>query len=145
MRRIFFFISLVLLMFVCYLIVMNADNIINIQYLKGYYYTMDADNLYLSKQLSLGAYTIIISLVGLFCGAGIMSLFWGVQKDKVKAYRKELEKTSISGDANASRVQVLEAKIKTLEKAFNTVADERTKLEVQIKELNAEIDNLNNK
>jgi len=40
---------------------------------------------------------------------------------------------------------VLEAKIKTLEKAFNTVIDERTKLEVQIKTLNAELESINNK
>ena len=44
---------------------------------------------------------------------------------------------------NASKVEVLEAKIKTLEKAFNTVIDERKKLEVQIENLNNELDNLN--
>jgi len=44
---------------------------------------------------------------------------------------------------NASRVEVLEAKNKTLEKAFNTVIDERTQLEVQIKSLNAELDKIN--
>ena len=70
-------------------------------------------------------------------------MFLDAAKDKVKAYQRELEKSSISGTTNASKVEVLEAKIKTLEKAFNTVIDERTKLEVQIKTLNAEIDNLN--
>ena len=64
------------------------------------------------------------------------------KKDKVKAYQRELERTSVSGINNASRVEVLEAKIKTLEKAFNTVADERTQLEVQIRNLNQEIDNI---
>ena len=66
-------------------------------------------------------------------------------KAKVKAYERELEKTSITGQNNASKVDVLEAKIKTLEKAFNTVIDERTKLEVQIKTLNAELESINNK
>ena len=65
-----------------------------------------------------------------------------MQKDRVKAYKRELEKSSVSGEANASKVDVLEAKIKTLEKAFNSVVDERTKLELQIKNLNNEIDNL---
>lgn len=143
MRRVFFFISLILLIFVGYFVIMNSDNIVNIQYLKGYYYTMDAENLYLSKSLSLGAYTIITTVIGAISGIGIISLFLGIQKDKVKAYKRELEKTAISGEANASKVSVLEAKIKTLEKAFNTVADERTKLEIQIKELNTEIENLN--
>lgn len=46
-------------------------------------------------------------------------MFLSASKDKVKAYQRELERTSISGSANASRVEVLEAKIKTLEKAFS--------------------------
>ena len=72
-------------------------------------------------------------------------MFLSAQKDKVKAYKRELEKTSVAGADNASRVEVLEAKIKTLEKAFNTVIDERTQLEVQIKSLNSEIDGMRNK
>ena len=72
-------------------------------------------------------------------------MFLSATKAKVKAYERELEKTSITGQNNASKVDVLEAKIKTLEKAFNTVIDERTKLEVQIKTLNAELESINNK
>ena len=80
-----------------------------------------------------------------FVGAGTVNMFLSAQKDQVKAYKRELEKSSVAGADNASKVDVLEAKIKTLEKAFNTVIDERTQLEIQIKSLNSEIDNMRKK
>ena len=112
------------------------NNSINLSYL---YNAADSQNY---KSLSLGIYTLIAVFSGVFVGSGIVYMFLSAQNDKVKAYQRELEKTSVSGLNNASRVEVLEAKIKTLEKAFNTVADERTQLEVQIKNLNQEIDNI---
>ncbi len=138
MKKLFFFFSMLVLIGVVYLIIMNTGNSVDVNYLKGYSYTVD-----MTRTLKVSSYTAIILLAGIISGLGIMSLFLGIQKDKVKAYKRELEKTSISGETNASRVEVLEAKIKTLEKAFNTVIDERTKLEVQIKSLNAEIEALN--
>ncbi len=138
MKKLFFFLSIVVLCTVIYIILINTSSTVSINLLKGSTYTAD-----ISKELGLPFYTIAILCAGLFSGAGVISLFLGVQQDKVKAYKRELEKTAVTGEANASKVDVLEAKIKTLEKAFTSVVDERTKLEVQIKELNAEIDKLN--
>ena len=143
MRRLFFFISIVIILVITYLIIMNMTNSIDIHYLQGYLYTMDEENLFVSKTMQLSWYTLIILLSGIFAGAGIVGMFLSAQKDKVKAYKRELEKSLVSGDANSSKVEVLEAKINTLEKAFSSVVDERTKLEIQIKELNAQIDSLN--
>jgi cell division protein FtsB len=66
--------------------------------------------------------------------------------------RNESTKTPLSGDKTLASVRRADSggdisiagnkKIKTLEKAFNSVVDERTKLELQIKDLNTEIDNL---
>lgn len=128
---------------------MNFGNVINVNYL--YSNMLDAQSqagltengAYFYKAMKLSTYTLLILLSGLFVGSGTVYMFLSATKDKVKAYQRELERTSISGSNNASRVEVLEAKIKTLEKAFSTVVDERTKLEVQIKSLNAELDNLN--
>lgn len=100
---------------------------------------------YIAKAVRVSTFLVLTLIAGIFVGAGTVYMFLEATKVKVKAYERELEKTSISGTNNASKVEVLEAKIKTLEKAFNTVIDERTKLEVQIKTLNAEIDNLNKK
>lgn len=143
MKRIFFFLSILVIIFVAYIIILNTTTNVDVNYIKSYFYSMDFDTPYVSKTFKLSEYTLWVLLAGIFSGCGIVSLFLGIQKDKVKAYKRELEKTAISGEANASKVEVLEAKIKTLEKAFNSVADERTKMEVQIKALNAEIENLN--
>ncbi|MBO5446551.1 hypothetical protein J6A34_03485 [bacterium] len=136
MRRVFLALSIGLLLAFIYFAVVNMNNSINLSYL----YSVADSQTY--KTLSLGVYTLISLFSGVFVGAGIVYMFLSAQNDKVKAYQRELEKTSVSGMNNASRVEVLEAKIKTLEKAFNTVADERTQLEVQIKNLNQEIDNI---
>lgn len=136
MRRVFLVLSIVLLLGFIYLAVINMNNSINLSYI---YSVIESQNI---TTFNLGIYTLISLFAGIFVGAGIVYMFLSAQNDKVKAYQRELERTSVSGLNNASRVEVLEAKIKTLEKAFNTVADERTQLEVQIKNLNQEIDNI---
>lgn len=149
MKRIFLVLSVAALLGIIYLTFMNLGNVINVNYL--YSNMLDAqtqagfteNGAYFYKAMKLSTYTLLILLSGLFVGSGTVYMFLSATKDKVKAYQRELERTSISGSNNASRVEVLEAKIKTLEKAFSTVVDERTKLEVQIKNLNAELDNLN--
>lgn len=146
MKKIYLGLSIVLLLCVIYLAMVNFNNYALINVLSGMDIHRDglvANAQYLAKAVRLSTYTVLILLSGIFVGAGTVYMFLSAQKEKVKAYQRELEKTSISGMDNASRVEVLEAKIKTLEKAFNTVIDERTKLEVQIKTLNAELDNLN--
>ena len=143
MKRIFFLLSIITIIFTIYIMILNTSTNVDVNYIKSYFYSMDFDTPYVSKTFKLSEYTLWVLLAGIFSGSGIVSLFLSIQKDKVKAYKRELEKTAISGEANASKVEVLEAKIKTLEKAFNSVADERTKMEVQIKALNAEIENLN--
>ena len=135
MKRVFLALSIILLLGFIYLATINYENIVTINYLLN---TLSN----VQKAFSLGLYTLVSLFAGIFVGAGIVYMFLSAQKDKVKAYQRELEKTSVSGLNNASRVEVLEAKIKTLEKAFSTVADERTQLEIQIKNLNEEIDNM---
>lgn len=149
MRRISIFLSIILLLFVIYFVIINFNNYISLNVL--YSNLLDAQvqarwteqGGYYTHTIRLSTYTVLVLLAGLISGAGTVYLFLSAQKDKVKAYQRELEKTSISGMNNASKVEVLEAKIKTLEKAFNTVIDERKKLEVQIENLNNELDNLN--
>ena len=149
MRRVFLVLSVIILIFGLYIAFMNTGNTIDVNVL--YSNLLDAQTSvgwseqggFFVKQLNFAVYTLSLLFGGIFVGGGIVYMFWHAAKDKLKVYQRELEKTSISGTNNASRVEVLEAKIKTLEKAFNTVIDERTKLEVQIKTLNAELENLN--
>ena len=138
MRRVFMAFSILLLLAVIYLCLINFENYAAINFS-----TLSGD--IFSRAIRVSTYSVLIMLSGVFVGAGTVYMFLAAQQDKVKAYKREIEKTSVSGADNASRVEVLEAKIKTLEKAFNTVIDERTQLEVQIKSLNSEIDGMRKK
>lgn len=138
LKKIFFVLSLIVLSGVVYLALINNSATVDINYLNGNNYASG-----MSLGVRVSVYTLLVLVAGIFSGAGVVGLFLGVQKDKVKAYKRELEKTSVSGEANASKVDVLEAKIQTLEKAFSAVVDERTKLELQIKDLNTEIEAMN--
>ena len=142
MKKAFFIISIVILLCVTYLIIVNVSNYQPIHY----NFSNTGENgtsTYLSTIMSIALYTGIILFAGIFSGAGVVYLFLSEANTKIKAYERELEKSSITGENNASKVEVFEAKIQTLEKAFNTVIDERTKLEIQIKSLNSELDKLN--
>ena len=149
MRKFSIFLSIILLLFVIYFTIINFNNYTSLNVL--YSNLLDTQfqagwieqNGFITRAIRLSTYTVLVLLCGLMTGAGTVYLFLSAQKEKVKAYQRELEKTSISGMNNASKVEVLEAKIKTLEKAFNTVIDERKKLEVQIENLNNELNNLN--
>lgn len=135
MRRVFMAVSMLVLLAIVYITVINFQNYagVNFSTLSGHIFT---------RAIRVSTYTVLMVLSGIFVGAGTVYMFLSAQNDKIKAYRRELEKTSISGASNEARVEVLEAKIKTLEKAFNTVIDERTQLEIQIKSLNSEIENM---
>ncbi len=68
--------------------------------------------------LNFAIYTAIILVVGILIGAIWIGLFYMSEKGKLHMYKRELEKSSISDSSNKSRVEVLEAKIATLEKAL---------------------------
>lgn len=136
MKKLIMILGIILLFAAIYFIVFNFDNYIGLKF-------TDFSGNFHTKDIRLSTYTFAILMSGLIAGAGTVNLFLSAQKDKLKAYKRELEKTSISGTDKASRVEVLEAKIETLEKAFNTVIDERKQLELQIKSLNSELDKIN--
>ncbi len=53
-------------------------------------------------------------IAGIFCGCA----FVVYQKDKMEPYKRQLEKMTVIKESNQSKVEVLEAKIKTLEVAL---------------------------
>ena len=77
-----------------------------------------------TKTINLAAYTFIITFVGVLAGAGFVGQFYFAQKEKLNAYKRELEKNSVTNYANTSKVEILEAKIATLEKALSEKLDQ---------------------
>lgn len=68
--------------------------------------------------LNFAFYTAIVAVLGVLIGAIWLGQFYFSEKGKLGVYKRELEKSSISDSSNKSRVEVLEAKIATLEKAL---------------------------
>ena len=116
-----------------YFIYANFDNYVTLNLL-------DLSGKGFTSVMRLSTYSVIMLLCGIMAGAGTVYIFLSLQKEKTKAYKRELEKTSVLGSENASKVDVLEAKIKTLEKAFDTVIDERKQMELKIENLNIELE-----
>ena len=66
-------------------------------------------------------YMIVMIILGVLVIALIFTVS-GMSKT-IKAYKKQLEKMSVNNDSSSSRVEVLEAKIKTLETALQKALD----------------------
>ena len=135
MKKVFFIISIIILLGGVYLILTNLNNLQPVHYI----FTGNGadDKAYITN---IALYTGLILFAGVLAGGAIVNMFLAEAKTKLKAYERELEKTSIKGENNASKADVFEAKIKTLETALNSVLDEKTKLESQVKQLNTEIE-----
>lgn len=71
-----------------------------------------------SKQVSLGLYTLLLFILGEMSAIFFFLPFMKNINEKNSAYKRQLEKTSVSNSESSSRVEVLEAKIKVLEKAL---------------------------
>jgi len=119
MKRVLNIVSYLAILFIIYIAITNATEIINL-HLWGFKGTAEALGMpELNKALNLAIYTFLVLGVGLFAGMCWVGQFYLVQKEKLNAYKRELEKSSISNTSSSSKVQVLEAKIATLEKALN--------------------------
>jgi len=61
--------------------------------------------------------------IGLFAGIFYMQSFIFVLNDKIKSYKRQVEKIDISDSENSSKVEVLEQKIVVLEKALKNALE----------------------
>ena len=68
--------------------------------------------------LDLNIQLLLALLLGIILGILIMNILVIVKNKKIGAYKRQLEKESISSDKNAAKVKVLESKIQVLEKAL---------------------------
>ena len=124
MKNLFNLFAYFVLLFVIYVGVVNFDQNIVLQVgaVKG------LANLGLPQytvQLSVGLLTIIILTTGFVISAYLIGQFYLAQKDKLNAYKRELEKSSVSNSTSSSKVEVLEAKIATLEKALDNALNNK--------------------
>lgn len=72
----------------------------------------------MKTNINLAAYTFILFAIGEASAIFFFLPFMQGINQKTSAYQRQLEKTSIDKTENSSRVEVLENKIKVLEKAL---------------------------
>lgn len=99
------------------LVIMNINDSITLNILSN-----SMSNLFglpeMTASINLGIYTLILFVLG---EASAIFFFLPLMQNinqKSSAYQRQLEKTSIDKTENSSRVEVLENKIKVLEKAL---------------------------
>ncbi len=119
MKKILNIISYLAVLGVIYVAIANAAEILNL-HLWGFKGTAETLGMpEYTKVINLATYTFIVLAVGLFTGICWVGQFYLAQKEKLNAYKRELEKSSITNSSSTSKVEVLEAKIATLEKALD--------------------------
>lgn len=119
MKRILNIVSYLAILAVIYVAIVNAAEILNLHLwgVKGTAETLGMSEY--TKSLNLAIYTFTVLGVGMFAGMSWVGQFYLAQREKLNAYKRELEKSSITNSSSTSRVEVLEAKIATLEKALD--------------------------
>lgn len=121
MKTILNIISYLAILGVIYIAIVNAPQMINISLLtKDVLIALGLQDVeIINKTINITTYTLSVLGVGVFTGVCLLGQLYVSEKNKLNAYKRELEKSSVTNSSNSSKVQVLEAKIATLEKALN--------------------------
>ena len=77
---------------------------------------------YLSYRLQ-NKWIAVAGIIGLVAGIFYMQSFVMILNDKLKSYKRQVEKIDISDTENSSKVEVLEQKIIVLEKALKSALE----------------------
>ena len=121
MKTILNIISYLAILGVIYIAITNAPQLINISLMsKDMVIALGLQDVeIINKTMNIATYTLTVLGVGIFSGVCLLGQLYLSEKNKLNAYKRELEKSSVTNSSNSSKVQVLEAKIATLEKALN--------------------------
>lgn len=121
MKTILNIISYLAILGVIYIAIINAPQMISIALLtKDMMIALGLQDVeIINKTINTSTYTLSVLGVGVFAGVCLLGQLYLSEKNKLNAYKRELEKSSVTNSSNSSKVQVLEAKIATLEKALN--------------------------
>lgn len=103
---------------VIYIAILNVSNSIPLNFW-GPAAQMAADSVSSnSKNINIAVFTFLVFGTGMFVGLALFSPFYFAQEEKINAFRRELEKSSVKTDSSSSQVKVLQAKIEVLERAL---------------------------
>ncbi len=109
---------LILVVFTLIIVVMNLETTISFNIINSISAELLKTNP-LSQDINLGLFVLYIYIAGIISAVLFFFPLLKCINDKTSAYQRQLEKTSVNNSENASRVDILENKIKVLEKALN--------------------------
>ena len=112
------FISVLSTLILCVLIIMNYQDSTTVAILSN----KIASILHMSPILvksNLAIYTLIVFILGEISAIFFFAPVYTSLKEKFNAYKRELEKGSISNSTSEAKIDVLENKITVLEKALD--------------------------
>ena len=119
MKKLMNIVSFLLIFGIVYFAITNNTEIITLHILNSQETANSIGIPNLSKSVNLLYYTLIVLGIGIFASLCWIAQFYFAQKENLNVYKRELEKNSISNLTSTSKVEVLEAKIATLEKALD--------------------------
>ncbi len=117
-------ISIISILILCGLLLMNYQDTAGVTLLSS----QIAQILHVSPRsitLNMSVYTLVIFLLGQASAIFFFAPLYTSLKEKYKAYKRELEKGSISNSTSESKIAVLENKITVLEKALDDALKNR--------------------
>ena len=100
-----------------FLVLMNYHNVTSINLLSKKFATLMNVSVH-TLSFDLAIYTFVIFLLGMFSVIFFFAPLYKSLKDKYSAYKRELERGSITNTSAEAKINVLENKITVLEKAL---------------------------
>ena len=109
--------SILSALFTAVLAIMNYHNTVTIYVLSPKFANLTGLSVH-TFTFDMAIYTICMSVLGALVALLFMAPLYKSLKDKYLAYKKELERGSITNTSSQAKIQVLENKIAVLEKAL---------------------------
>lgn len=110
--------SIITILILCFLILMNYQDTAGITLLSSKIAQIINIPPY-SINMNMAIYTLLIFVLGELSAIFFFGALYTSLKEKFNAYKRELEKGSISNTSAEAKIQVLENKITVLEKALD--------------------------
>lgn len=110
--------SVLVTLVLCLIVMMNFQDTITVNILSEQFATLLKMPVY-SKSVNIALFALILFVLGELSAIFFFAPLYFSLKEKFNAYKRELEKGSISNTSSEAKIQVLENKISVLEKALN--------------------------
>ncbi len=105
-------ISVLAFLAICLIIAMNFQNNITVNMFTNAFHVG-------TYAVNLAVFTVVVFILGIISAVFFLAPVYKSLKTKFEAYKRELEKGSISNSNGEAKIQVLENKISVLEKALD--------------------------